>query len=132
MDMLKFVEKENKQVGIETDMATGTGWPFGGPWVPISKAACKAVFVDTIVDVKQKLMEIEFNVPQKERAFAKLKVIKAFPVEGEKYKKRVIALYESRTRQKVNVLHLEERDTLSTISTLLPWRIICTTSTAPS
>lgn len=101
MDMLKFVEKENKQVGIETDMATGTGWPFGGPWVPISEAACKAVFVDTIVDVKQKLMEIEFNVPQKERAFAKLKVIKAFPMEGEKYKKRVIALYESRTRQKV-------------------------------
>ena len=101
MDMLKFVEKENKQVGIETDMATGTGWPFGGPWVPISEAACKAVFVDTIVDVKQKLMEIEFNVPQKERAFANLKVIKAFPVEGEKYKKRVIALYESRTRQKV-------------------------------
>lgn len=101
MDMLKFVEKENKQVGIETDMATGTGWPFGGPWVPISEAACKAVFVDTIVDVKQKLMEIEFNVPQKECAFAKLKVIKAFPVEGEKYKKRVIALYESRTRQKV-------------------------------
>ena len=101
MDMLKFVEKENKQVGIETDMATGTGWPFGGPWVPISEAACKAVFVDTIVDVKQKLMEIEFNVPQKERAFAKQKVIKAFPVEGEKYKKRVIALYESRTRQKV-------------------------------
>ena len=101
MDMLKFVEKENKQVGIETDMATGTGWPFGGPWVPISEAACKAVFVDTIVDVKQKLMEIEFNVPQKERAFAKLKVIKAFPVEGAKNKKRVIALYESRTRQKV-------------------------------
>ena len=101
MDMLQFVEKENKQVGIETDMATGTGWPFGGPWVPLNEAACKAVFVDTIVDVKQKLMDIDFNVPQKERAFAKLKVIKAFPVEGEKKKKRVIALYESRTRQKV-------------------------------
>lgn len=101
MDMLHFVEKENKQVGIETDMATGTGWPFGGPWVPINEAACKAVFVDTIVDVKQKLMEIDFNVPQKERAFAKLKVIKAYPVEGEKKKKRVIALYESRTRQMV-------------------------------
>ena len=101
MDMLKFVEKENKQVGIETDMATGTGWPFGGPWVPISEAACKAVFVDTIVDIKQKLMEIEFNVPQKEHAYAKLKIVKAFPVEGVKNKKRVIALYESRTRQKV-------------------------------
>ena len=101
MDMLQFVEKEDKQVGIETDMATGTGWPFGGPWVPINEAACKAVFVDTIVDAKKKLMDIEFNVPQKERAFAKLKVIKAYPVEGDKKKKRVIALYESRTRQKV-------------------------------
>ena len=101
MDMLQFVEKENKQVGIETDMATGTGWPFGGPWVPISEAACKAVFVDTIVDIKQKLKEIDFNVPQKERAYAKLKIIKAYPVGGEKKKKRVIALYESRTRQKV-------------------------------
>ena len=101
MDMLQFVEKENKQVGIETDMATGTGWPFGGPWVPINEAACKAVFVDTIVNVKQKLIDIDFNVPQKERAFAKLKVIKAYPVEGDKKKKRVIALYESRTRQKV-------------------------------
>lgn len=101
MDILSFVEKENKRVGIETDMATGTGWPFGGPWVPINEAACKAVFVDTIVDIKKKLMEIEFNVPQKERAFAKLKVIKAYPVEGDNKKKRVIALYESRTRQKV-------------------------------
>ena len=101
MEMLKFVEEENKKVGIETDMATGTGWPFGGPWVPINEAACKAVFVDTIVDVKQKLMEIEFNVPKKERDFAKLKAIKAYPVEGQNRKKRVIALYESRTRQKV-------------------------------
>ena len=101
MEMLKFVEEENKKVGIETDMATGTGWPFGGPWVPINEAACKAVFVDTIVDVKQKLMEIEFKVPQKERDVAKLKAIKAYPVEGQNRKKRVIALYESRTRQKV-------------------------------
>ena len=101
MDMFQLVEKENQKVGIETDMATGTGWPFGGPWVPISEAACKAVFVDTIVDVKQKLMDIQFAVPTKERDFAKLKLIKAYPVEGEKKKKRVIALYESRTRQKV-------------------------------
>ena len=101
MDMLKFVETENKQVGIESDMATGTGWPFGGPWVPISEAACKAVFVDTIVDVKKKLMDIDFNLPEKERPYAKMKVIKAYPVEGQSRKKRVIALFESRTRQKV-------------------------------
>lgn len=82
-------------------MATGTGWPFGGPWVPLSEAACKAVFVDTIVDVKKKLMDINFTLPEKERNFAKLKVIKAYPVAGTTKKKRVIALYESRTRQMV-------------------------------
>ena len=77
MEMLRFVEKKDKELGIETDMATGTGWPFGGPWVPLSEAACKAVFVDTIVDVKKKLMDINFTLPEKERNFAKLKVIKA-------------------------------------------------------
>ena len=101
MDMLQFVEKKNEQLGIETDMATGTGWPFGGPWVPINEAACKAVFVDTIVDVKKKLMDINFAIPEKERDVAKLKVIKAYPVAGTNRKKRVIALYESRTRQRV-------------------------------
>ena len=99
--MLRFVEKKDKELGIETDMATGTGWPFGGPWVPLSEAACKAVFVDTIVDVKKKLMDINFTLPEKERNFAKLKVIKAYPVAGATKKKRVIALYESRTRQMV-------------------------------
>ena len=101
MDMLQFVEKKNEQLGIETDMATGTGWPFGGPWVPINEAACKAVFIDTIVDVKKKLMDINFAIPEKERDVAKLKVIKAYPVAGTNRKKRVIALYESRTRQRV-------------------------------
>lgn len=101
MEMLRFVEKKDKELGIETDMATGTGWPFGGPWVPLSEAACKAVFVDTMVDVKKKLMDINFALPEKERDFAKLKVIKAYPVAGATKKKRVIALYESRTRQMV-------------------------------
>ena len=101
MEMLRFVEKKDTELGIETDMATGTGWPFGGPWVPLSEAACKAVFVDTIVDVKKKLMDINFTLPEKERDFAKLKVIKAYPVAGATKKKRVIALYESRTRQMV-------------------------------
>ena len=101
MEMLRFVEKKDTELGIETDMATGTGWPFGGPWVPLSEAACKAVFVDTLVDVKKKLMDINFTLPEKERNFAKLKVIKAYPVAGATKKKRVIALYESRTRQMV-------------------------------
>ena len=101
MDMLSFVEDEGNRVGIETDMATGTGWPFGGPWVPVSEAACKVVFVDTIVSAKCKTADIAFALPKKEEGFAKLKLVREYPVTNEKGKKRVIALYESRTRQKV-------------------------------
>ena len=46
MEMLRFVEEQGRQNGIEVDMATGTGWPFGGPWVPLKQSACRAVFVE--------------------------------------------------------------------------------------
>lgn len=41
MQMLGTVERLSAQLGIEVDMATGTGWPFGGPWVPAEEAAAK-------------------------------------------------------------------------------------------
>ena len=34
MEMLEHVGREAKRLGLGVDMATGTGWPFGGPWVP--------------------------------------------------------------------------------------------------
>lgn len=44
MRMLAFTESRCAQLGMEIEMATGTGWPFGGPDVPLSQAACKADF----------------------------------------------------------------------------------------
>lgn len=44
MEMLRHVESEGKRLGIEVDMTTGTGWPFGGPWVSKADAATKAKF----------------------------------------------------------------------------------------
>ena len=44
MRMLHYVEDRGAQLGIETNMATGTGWPFGGPLVPKEEAATKLVF----------------------------------------------------------------------------------------
>lgn len=44
MQMLKHVETEGARLGIETNMATGTGWPFGGPLVTETDAAKKAKF----------------------------------------------------------------------------------------
>lgn len=44
MRMLKFVEEKGAELGIETNMATGTGWPFGGPLVSKEDAASKIIF----------------------------------------------------------------------------------------
>ena len=44
MRMLKYVETRGAELGIETNMATGTGWPFGGPLVSEADAAHKIVF----------------------------------------------------------------------------------------
>ncbi|MBP6528082.1 MAG: glycosyl hydrolase family 2, partial [Prevotella sp.] len=100
MKAIRYTEYQAKDNNIEVDMATGTGWPFGGPWVPINEAACKAVFVDTLVSLNTKIKEIAFALPSKEKSIATLQ--KAIEFKSDiKGKKRVIALYISRTRQMV-------------------------------
>jgi hypothetical protein len=42
MALLTHTLKEGKRLGLGIDMATGTGWPFGGPWVS-SADACKNI-----------------------------------------------------------------------------------------
>ena len=101
MQALKDVQDISREKGIEVDMNCGTGWPFGGPLVPIGEAACKAVFVDTLIHAKSvDVNAISLPVPAKERPYAQLQCVKAFPT-GQKDQWRVIAVYASRTRQKV-------------------------------
>jgi hypothetical protein len=40
IELLLHVLKEGERLGLGVDMATGTGWPFGGPWVS-NDDACK-------------------------------------------------------------------------------------------
>lgn len=40
LDLFQHTLREAKRLGLGLDMATGTGWPFGGPWVE-AKDACK-------------------------------------------------------------------------------------------
>ena len=57
MEMLRYTEEQAERNGIELDMSTGTGWPFGGPWVSLKESACRAVFVEkaisgnTLIDI---------------------------------------------------------------------------------
>ena len=44
MEMFRYTQEVGKTNGIDIDMNTGTGWPFGGPEVSLSQAAAKAIF----------------------------------------------------------------------------------------
>lgn len=46
MEMLEHTGREAQRLGLGVDMATGTGWPFGGPWIDEANANTKAVLRD--------------------------------------------------------------------------------------
>jgi hypothetical protein len=43
VELLEHTGREAQRLGLGVDMATGTGWPFGGPWVSPADAAQKVV-----------------------------------------------------------------------------------------
>lgn len=46
VEMLKHVGTEARRLGLGVDMATGTGWPFGGPWITETDSLQKLVLKD--------------------------------------------------------------------------------------
>jgi hypothetical protein len=46
MEMLAHTGREAQRLGLGVDMATGTGWPFGGPWITEADALGKIVLKD--------------------------------------------------------------------------------------
>lgn len=46
LDLLAHTGREAQRLGLGVDMATGTGWPFGGPWVAEADALQRAVLRD--------------------------------------------------------------------------------------
>ncbi len=78
MEMLQHTQTEGKRLGLEIDMNTGTGWPFGGPNVPLEEAATKALFREyditggSVIDLP---LEVE---DEKQRPFAVLSRVMAY------------------------------------------------------
>ena len=77
MEMLRETEQNGREFGIEISMATGTGWPFGGPWVPLEESACKAVFVDTTF-TGGSITDLDLSTPEKERPYCRLAKVMAY------------------------------------------------------
>jgi hypothetical protein len=46
MEMLEHTGREAQRLGLGVDMATGTGWPFGGPWITPADSNTKLVLKD--------------------------------------------------------------------------------------
>ena len=122
MDKLKFVQAEGAKDGILVDMNNGTGWPFGGPYVPIEEAAAKLVHTDVTANGKDLRKGVDISVTDaKEKKFAKLSRVIAYcnsemtdltsmtDANGivtwkkapKKNNYRIISIYCSRTRQMV-------------------------------
>lgn len=57
MEMLDHVLDEGQRLGLGIDMATGNGWPFGGPWVTPDYAARHVVTKSFAVKGGERLAE---------------------------------------------------------------------------
>ncbi|MBP5636567.1 MAG: glycosyl hydrolase family 2, partial [Bacteroidales bacterium] len=101
MEMLRFTQEQGRKNGILIDMDCGTGWPFGGPDVPLEEAACKVVFLQGI-SAPEDAGSLVLNLPDSVKAFSRRVLRRVYPSENPGTV-RVIELYISRTRQKVKV-----------------------------
>src|SRR5262245_59332089 len=57
MAMLDYTLREGTRLKMGVDMATGTGWPFGGPWIDDDTAARSLEYKTWTVDGGQRLAE---------------------------------------------------------------------------
>ena len=57
MDMLVHTLKEGQRLDLGIDMATGNGWPFGGPWVGAADACRNVVYQTYTLSEGQRLDE---------------------------------------------------------------------------
>lgn len=82
MKMLRHTQAEGKRTGIEIDMNTGTGWPFGGPNISIADAATKAIFQSYTVEGAQDI-DLDIQVTdEKQRSVATLSRVMAYSADG--------------------------------------------------
>ena len=95
LDMLRYTGEQCKRNGIELDMATGTGWPFGGPWVPLEESASRMVFTDSVMSLEAaNEMTAKGHVlalPVKEQKNSRFVLQRTYPLTDGQV--RVIALY---------------------------------------
>lgn len=84
MSMLSHTETESKRLGMQVDMNTGTGWPFGGPEVTVADAATKAIFQEYQLKGGEKLNQKILVEDNAQKDVATLSILMAFSDKGKR------------------------------------------------
>lgn len=58
VDMLRYAQQQGRTLGMRVDLTLGSGWPFGGPHIPINQAAGRLKVVVAALPMHQ-LPEME-------------------------------------------------------------------------
>jgi hypothetical protein len=81
VDRLEFAAAEAQRHGLQIDMSTGTGWPFGGPWVDDATAARYLASRTFVVPAGGRLAE---PVVMEQKPFLRFAGAKQVPLESLK------------------------------------------------
>jgi hypothetical protein len=84
MKMLQFTIDDAKRLDMEVDMTTGTGWPFGGPQIPIQEAASKVIFQKYYLKSGEILDEPIVAKSPVQKDIAPLQMLMAYSGNGQK------------------------------------------------
>ncbi len=119
MDLYKYTVNEADKLGMNVDMNTGTGWPFGGPNIDVNHAAGRLLVKEFLLKQGQSVNQLIQPDDEKQVATAKLATLMAYSNKGEhidltdkvidkkldwtapKGKWLLIALFEGHTFQQV-------------------------------
>jgi hypothetical protein len=63
MQLLAHTGREAQRLGLGVDLATGTGWPFGGPWITAPDGAQKIVLQDGHLAGEPTAMQVKRAAP---------------------------------------------------------------------
>jgi hypothetical protein len=58
LDALKFTSQKARELGLRMDLTLGSGWPFGGPQVPIGQAAGRLRYEHVVVDAAARRVKV--------------------------------------------------------------------------
>lgn len=83
MRMLQHTESEASRLGMQIDMNTGTGWPFGGPEVAIEDAACKLFVREYQMKGGERFCSKIEVADAKQLPYARLERLMAFNIDAD-------------------------------------------------